>query len=234
MDWQLWGLAFYLHVAFSASWDCVSRCSLCVLHSQDGERPINALRCALGCQSTSVSSVEWQRCERIFSLLTSFPLEEEEEEEEEAAGRTQSFLTKGGVSHSYGGFSQKMAERVGQELEPEEEEEEEEDNPEIQSLVSHREEPDVASLKAEEKRYGGFLRKFPKRGSGVVGAEEEEEDGGDPEDLHKRYGGFLRRIRPKLKWDKQKRYGGFLRRQFKVTTRSEEGPKAASEQVADL
>ncbi|XP_058030527.1 proenkephalin-B [Ahaetulla prasina] len=231
MDWQLWGLAFYLHVAFSASWDCVSRCCLCVLHNQDGERPINPLRCSLECQNPSVSSGEWQRCERILSLLTSFPMEEEEEE----AGRSQHVLTKGDASQPYGGFFQKMAERAGPDPEAEEV------NPEmleIQDLVSHREEeeeePDLASLKEERKRYGGFLRKFPKRGSRVAGTSKEEADGGVQEDLHKRYGGFMRRIRPKLKWDKQKRYGGFLRRQFKVTTRSEEGPKAASEEVADL
>ncbi|XP_060540537.1 proenkephalin-B [Pantherophis guttatus] len=233
MDWQLWGLAFYLHLAYSASWDCVSRCCLCVLHNQDGERPINPLRCALGCQSPSGSSVEWQRCERVLSLLTSFLTEEEEAEE---AGRSQSALTKGDASQSYGAFFQKMAERAGPEPEAEEDNRE---MLEIRDLVSHREEeeeeePDLASLKAERKRYGGFLRKFPKRGSGVAGTTEEAEDGGDQEDLHKRYGGFMRRIRPKLKWDKQKRYGGFLRRQFKVTTRSEEGPKAASEEVADL
>ncbi|XP_026553117.1 proenkephalin-B [Pseudonaja textilis] len=228
MDWQLWGLAFYLHVAFSASWDCVSRCSLCLLHNQDGEEPINPLHCALGCQSISVSSLEWQRCERVLAALTSFPMEEEEE----AAGRSQRILTQGDASRSYGGFLQKMAERA--EPEPKDDEDDLETLG-IQDLVSHRaeEEPDLASLKVERKRYGGFLRRFPKRGSGAVGTEEEE-DGGDLEDLHKRYGGFMRRIRPKLKWDKQKRYGGFLRRQFKVTTRSKEGPKAASVEVVDL
>ncbi|XP_013909762.1 PREDICTED: proenkephalin-B [Thamnophis sirtalis] len=236
MDWQLWGLVFYLHVAFSASWECVSHCSLCILHNQDGEKPINPLGCALGCQHPSVTGVEWQRCERILSLLTSFPMEEEEEEEEEEegeAGRSQSVLTKGDASRSFGRFFPKMVERARPEAGG--------DNPEmleIRGLVSHREEeeeeePDPASPKAERKRYGGFLRKFPKRGSWVAGTEEEE-DGGDQEDLHKRYGGFMRRIRPKLKWEKQKRYGGFLRRQFKVTTRSEEGPKGASEEAADL
>ncbi|XP_032074521.1 proenkephalin-B [Thamnophis elegans] len=188
MDWQLWGLVFYLHVAFSASWECLSHCSLCILHNQDGEKPINPL----------------------------------------------SVLTKGDASQSFGRFFPKMVERSRPEAGG--------DNPEmleIRGLVSHREEeeeeeePDPASPKSERKRYGGFLRKFPKRGSWVAGTEEEE-DGGDQEDLHKRYGGFMRRIRPKLKWEKQKRYGGFLRRQFKVTTRSEEGPKGASEEAADL
>ncbi|KAK9404958.1 proenkephalin-B [Crotalus adamanteus] len=232
MDWQLWGLALYLHVAFSASWDCVSRCSLCVLHSQDAEKPIDPLRCALGCQGSLGSSVEWRKCEGLFSVLTSLPMEEDD------TGRSQSVLTKGDVSHSYGGFFQRIGERAGPEPEADE------DNLEmldIRDVVSRREgEPDLSSLKAERKRYGGFLRKFPKRGSGVVGTEEEEEeeeeeeDGSDLEELQKRYGGFMRRIRPKLKWDKQKRYGGFLRRQFKVTTRSAGGPKATSEELADL
>lgn len=66
------------------------------------------------------------------------------------------------------------------------------------------------------KRYGGFLRKFPKR------SESSEES--DQQELQKRYGGFMRRIRPKLRWDNQKRYGGFLRRHFKISVRSEEDP----------
>lgn len=66
------------------------------------------------------------------------------------------------------------------------------------------------------KRYGGFLRKFPKR------SESSEES--NRQELQKRYGGFMRRIRPKLRWDNQKRYGGFLRRHFKLSVRSEEDP----------
>ncbi|KAM6455831.1 proenkephalin-B [Liasis olivaceus] len=222
MDWQLWGLALCLHVAFSASWDCVSQCSMCVLHGQDAENPINPLRCALECQESLLSSVEWLKCKRVLSVLTSFSMEGE-------PGRSfQNVLAKGDAGKTHGGFLQKAGERA--DLEPEAEGDDSEPL-DLGGLASHGEEPDLGSVKAERKRYGGFLRKYPKRGSAAGDA---EEDGGALEDLHKRYGGFMRRIRPKLKWDKQKRYGGFLRRQFKVTTRSEEEPKATSGEVADL
>ncbi|XP_066482655.1 proenkephalin-B [Tiliqua scincoides] len=135
---------------------------------------------------------------------------------------------KGGMSKKYGGFFRKIGERAASELGTDE------DYPATLGtgdLGDIEEGSDLEPLKDEMKRYGGFLRKYPKRGSEVAAA---EDDGQGLEDLHKRYGGFMRRIRPKLKWDNQKRYGGFLRRQFKVTTRSEEGPSAYSGEVSDM
>nr|XP_060627453.1 proenkephalin-B [Anolis sagrei ordinatus] len=261
MAWQLLGLTICFGLAPSAFADCATQCSACALQVQDVEKPIKPLICSLECQGSLPSRAEWEKCKDSLSTLIPFLMEEKEEakrpfqlEEEEEAPQEpysslvkryggfmkkldknrifsllrENALTKGGISKKYGGFFRKIGERAASEPAME-------DYPtvlETGDLAYNGAESDTGSLKDETKRYGGFLRKYPKRGYEMVSATEDDEQ--ELEGLHKRYGGFLRRIRPKLKWDNQKRYGGFLRRQFKVTTRSEEEPNAYSGEVSDL
>ncbi|XP_068768524.1 proenkephalin-B [Struthio camelus] len=228
MERQALALALCLALAAAAAaTDCATRCSAC---TPDSAESIWPLMCLLECAGSWPPGAAWEACSRALAL----PAPAEAAGEDEALPE----LGPGDLAkHGGGGFPKQ--------LEP----------GELLSLLRRRApgpgsttygdgggervqdyptpEPGPAGAGGEEppgKRYGGFLRTYPKRRleAAAAGA------GQELAELHKRYGGFMRRIRPKLKWDNQKRYGGFLRRQFKVATRADEDPSAYSGELSDL
>ncbi|KAM9296874.1 proenkephalin-B [Gastrophryne carolinensis] len=252
--------------------DCVSWCFSCAVQLRSTSNPLNPLICSLQCEESLSSLTEWERCERLLYPLKT--VVEVSKREQERVPTSADFLEL--PVKRYGGFIKKLDKNKFFFSNPKRESGtfvEDDGNayrgerdivevpePEQETEVSEESEEHKQSwsTKDERKRYGGFLRKYPKRsledfqgadmkrrlvldpeirpGQGLE--EVETEQGVETEhgmaDLQKRYGGFMRRIRPKLKWDNQKRYGGFLRRQFKITARSEEEPGTISEELSDL
>ncbi|XP_062396114.1 proenkephalin-B [Sardina pilchardus] len=231
-------LVLILSAPVMAAADCASRCLRCAQELPNADTSVDSLACTLECEGAVTSSWELNKCDRILKQQpTGLTSEDDAHNAPDAEDSQESSLPS--LVKRYGGFIKRIdknklfkspwydnavlkglfAKKFGEPLGKFGERE-------VPELAEDTEREDVASESETGvyddaalnpvKRYGGFLRKFPKR------SESSEETG--RQELQKRYGGFMRRIRPKLRWDNQKRYGGFLRRHFKISVRSEEDP----------
>ncbi|XP_038606406.1 proenkephalin-B [Tachyglossus aculeatus] len=192
MEWHLLFLALplWLGALSSASAQCSSQCSRCSDRTQGLPEPLDPLICTLECEASPMSGREWGRCRLILSPLGALLGPRSPSRPEPPAGdpEEEPRARRGGLG------------LVGPARGPREDED--------------RRAPAGAygaggGRKAEGKRYGGFLRRYPKSSP----------PGGDGP--HKRYGGFMRRVRPKLRWDNQKRYGAVRPRPYKLVARGE-------------
>ncbi|XP_075703153.1 proenkephalin-B [Rhinoderma darwinii] len=174
--------------------DCVSQCFSCALQIQDANTHFNPLVCSLQCEGSLTSVTEWEQCQKILSPEESVP--------------PSSDLQEAPVKR-YGGFMGRVGKRefnnspkresgiysgVLREIPDSEQETELNDESEEQNQAWN--------VRSERKRYGGFMRKYPKRSlEDLQGAEldkrtildpvEEEETDLGMEGLQKRYGGFM-------------------------------------------
>ncbi|KAL2103256.1 hypothetical protein ACEWY4_000124 [Coilia grayii] len=235
MEWYVCVLVLILSTPTLAVADCTSRCLKCAQEVPRMDTSVDSLTCTLECEGALSSSWEINKCDRILNPQSvdltpggdahSSPNPEDSEDSLPSLVKRyggfikridknklfkspwyENAVLKGLLSKK---FEQPLG-KFGERATPEFSEDTEGEDVASENETGIYEEAALNPV----KRYGGFLRKFPKR------SESSEENTG--QELQKRYGGFMRRIRPKLRWDNQKRYGGFLRRHFKMSVRSED------------